>query len=1103
MVDLTPTPGPLVTVQAPRAAVSPQQVAQPWTEFAQALDKSGAALGDVADNLAKQAGYKAVTRDADGNIQVDKAPIIGPASEYYARAVKTAALAQGEADIQTKDIALRQQFRDDPEGYKAAAEAYKDQVIKQYTDAGGADLGITLGRTLDAVTKQTYRGLLNESERLGLQRAESTIATGIQSAKDDMFALARGGDTSSDAFQAAMAKYNALTNERVNNPRLAYPPEAAQYDREQLAGQLKGQTFLHDIDQTYQSAPSKADGAKAALEQAKSILTDPSYKLSPQERQQFYSKAASEVHANEAIRRQDIAEARAAESSITMQSALGMPVDPNQVEQVASAFRAAGDPGSAARLYGMFARKPLNDDFGKQPLNKQIEQLNELQGAPRWGAAYQFFIDKGWSPAQASGIVGGLRGETAGLNPGQVHDNGIGIGISGWNGDRRAALSAFAKANGADPLDVKTQLAFVDHELRTTEAATGEKLKAAQTPEEAGNTMLGYFRPKDYDVPGAHPERAHYARVAFNAFSGIQSDTEPLASNPAGSAWLQANHTRVLDKTAQTTWGTIQQDWQKKGMRPPDDVVNQVVNAARLSNDTGLLSQIDRDMQRMDIVQQQSGQSLPQQQADITALHAAANAGTLTPGQADVMADLERRYSAITKGLKDNPISTAVQNFPDKFKAIPPLNLQDPAQLAAGLKMRGQVAQFAQANWQTGPLSALDKADLDQVKAVVDGQDPVAKTQVFSALSTLPEDVRNATLGKLAEKGGPNMAVSVAAGAMLQSAPDVAQSIMRGQQALKTDKAFWPAGGAEATAATQAIGKALPPTVFGVAARTDPTGPYATAMGMVRARYADLSAQAGDVSGKFNGERLTAAINDVTGGVLSHNGAPLIAPQRGMSQADFDRVISGITDADLGNAPQVDNFKAATEALNLTPQEQALYQRHLTNLYGPGGVDNADGSRSTLFQASVERDGKTYNIPTVWDGKILSVPDAVKKAQAAGWDKFPSYASEKEAEARYQQMHAYMDRDTSAYFKMGTQSVTTLNGAPVTADYLRSNAQLESIGSGRYLVRLGTDPSRPIYAYTGANTEAPAKFVLDLRNRRLGMQPPPSVSDMMSTGIQP
>jgi len=47
------------------------------------------------------------------------------------------------------------------------------------------------------------------------------------------------------------------------------------------------------------------------------------------------------------------------------------------------------------------------------------------------------------------------------------------------------------------------------------------------------------------------------------------------------------------------------------------------------------------------------------------------------------------------------------------------------------------------------------------------------------------------------------------------------------------------------------------------------------------------------------------------------------------------------------NAPDVeripqDNFTAATREMELTPQEQALYQRHLSNLYGPGGVDNPD-----------------------------------------------------------------------------------------------------------------------------------------------------------------
>jgi hypothetical protein len=113
-----------------------------------------------------------------------------------------------------------------------------------------------------------------------------------------------------------------------------------------------------------------------------------------------------------------------------------------------------------------------------------------------------------------------------------------------------------------------------------------------------------------------------------------------------------------------------------------------------------------------------------------------------------------------------------------------------------------------------------------------------------------------------------------------------------------------------------------------------------------------------------------------------------------------------------------DNMRAATNTLGLTPQEQALYQRHLDNLSGFGGVMNDDGSRSTLYQGVVQGPGgRFYNVPTVWDGQILPFPEALKRVSAVGWDKFPSYATPEEADARYDAMHHYMDRDTGRYLR--------------------------------------------------------------------------------------
>lgn len=172
------------------------------------------------------------------------------------------------------------------------------------------------------------------------------------------------------------------------------------------------------------------------------------------------------------------------------------------------------------------------------------------------------------------------------------------------------------------------------------------------------------------------------------------------------------------------------------------------------------------------------------------------------------------------------------------------------------------------------------------------------------------------------------------------------------------------------------------------------------------------------------------AYNPKTGKALfpattNADGSP--APPGATSGADVARDNAAGT-ADIARREAGANFEAAKTEMNLTPQEQALYQRHLTNLSGPGGVDNADGSRSTLLQTTIEANGKTYNIPTVWGGKILSGQEAIAKAKAEGLDKFPSYPDEATAEARYQQMHAYMEKDTGSFLRARNAPATTPAG---------------------------------------------------------------------------
>lgn len=128
--------------------------------------------------------------------------------------------------------------------------------------------------------------------------------------------------------------------------------------------------------------------------------------------------------------------------------------------------------------------------------------------------------------------------------------------------------------------------------------------------------------------------------------------------------------------------------------------------------------------------------------------------------------------------------------------------------------------------------------------------------------------------------------------------------------------------------------------------------------------------------------------------------------------------MAGLLDQNGGiDESMLRNYRAADKALKMTPQEQDLYRRHLTNLWGSGGVDNPDGSRSSLYQAVMQGpSGQYHNIPTVYDGAILPPDQAVQKAAEIGWDQFPAYKTPEEADARYMQMHDYMGKDTGDYF---------------------------------------------------------------------------------------
>jgi len=156
--------------------------------------------------------------------------------------------------------------------------------------------------------------------------------------------------------------------------------------------------------------------------------------------------------------------------------------------------------------------------------------------------AKAFFMKQGWNDVQAAAIAGGLQQESN-FNPGIVGDGGISMGIGQWNRERLTNLRRFAASRGTSWADFDTQLAFVHHELNTTESGAGSRLRAAGNIEQAAAAFIGYERPQGWtpqNPTAGHgfANRLAYAREAMGMDASkiaIQTPA-PQGASPAAVA---------------------------------------------------------------------------------------------------------------------------------------------------------------------------------------------------------------------------------------------------------------------------------------------------------------------------------------------------------------------------------------------------------------------------------------------------------------------------------------------------------------------------------------------------------------------------------------
>lgn len=161
--------------------------------------------------------------------------------------------------------------------------------------------------------------------------------------------------------------------------------------------------------------------------------------------------------------------------------------------------------------------------------------------------AYQYYLNRGYSPQAAAGITGNLMVESGRFSPDVIAgkrrgDSGSAAYAAQWRGERLTGLNRYAEQQGMSPTSLDAQLGYVDHEMRTgSDGGAGvayRKLQEAQTPEQAAHAFMTHF-----ERPNADPNVNHIGlrqQYANGLYTGapVGNIQNPMAAQEQGVASL-------------------------------------------------------------------------------------------------------------------------------------------------------------------------------------------------------------------------------------------------------------------------------------------------------------------------------------------------------------------------------------------------------------------------------------------------------------------------------------------------------------------------------------------------------------------------------------
>lgn len=224
----------------------------------------------------------------------------------------------------------------------------------------------------------------------------------------------------------------------------------------------------------------------------------------------------------------------------------------------------SGLANAKGRFFDSFKR---GGETGFDDLARDTEMgtqaLKETNLPPEYGETgdiktdvYNRLRQNGFTDSEAAGITGNIAQESMFDTEALSKDGYNSHGLVQWTGDRKTHLEQFARENGLDPTDWRTQVDFISEEMNTTERAAFEALRRNPniTPEEAAHIVREQYERPDpavandayrqqiarevYDGRSVRPVQHSIQQNSLNDFA---EDVKQVASEEASLNFMKGS----------------------------------------------------------------------------------------------------------------------------------------------------------------------------------------------------------------------------------------------------------------------------------------------------------------------------------------------------------------------------------------------------------------------------------------------------------------------------------------------------------------------------------------------------------------------------------